>query len=148
MTQPKPESGWENPDHHPDLAKRPRPMFGPDGKPVAKLPEPEPLTPAEVAMFAAMEAGAPAAQAVATGVIVGEQGMATGGIVKAGNGMALLDGQGRIGCVVSMDPAEAIVRMREGQAARIRELATRALDNPSPASWAVALDEILRELEA
>jgi hypothetical protein len=135
MTQPKPESGWENPDHHPDSTKR-RPMFDADGKPVTELPEPEPLTPAEVAMFAAMEAGAPAAQAVATGVLVGQQGM------------ALLDDRGRIASVVSMDPAEAIVQMRESQAARIRELATRALDNPSPASWAVALDEILRELTA
>ena len=136
MTAQQPaESGWENPDQHPDSTKV-RPMFDPHGKMVNRAPEPEPLTAAEVAMFAAMEAGTTEAQAVATGVRVGQQGM------------ALLDSQGRIGAVVSMDPAEAIVRMREGQAARIRELATRALDNPSPASWAVALDEILRELQA
>jgi hypothetical protein len=120
MTQPKPESGWENPDHHPD-SKKARPMFGPDGRPVDKLPEPEPLTQAELAMFAAMEAGAPVAVAVAAGVIAGEQDLATGG---------------------------PVYMMPTGKAARIRELAVSALENPRPASWAVALGEIVRELDA
>jgi hypothetical protein len=123
MTQPQPQSGWENPDHHPD-SKKARPMFGPDGKPVDKLPEPEPLTQAELAMFAAMEAGASEAQSVATGVFVGGQ---------LASVTAVHDGD-RAPCIV--------------KAARVRELATKALDNPSPASWAVALAEIVRELDA
>lgn len=137
MTQPKPESGWENPDHHPDSTKR-RPMFDLDGKPVTELPEPEPLTPAEVAMFAAMDAGGRPPQELT---------------IRSTKGMALLDNQGRIGAVVSMDvPSRDInvnpVPLPVSTRSRIQELATRALDNPSPASWAVALDEILRELEA
>jgi hypothetical protein len=136
MTQPKPESGWENPDHHPD-SKKARPMFGPDGKPVDKLPEPEPLTQAELAMFAAMEAGASQAQAVATGVIVGEQDLATGGIIR-----------GSLASIMSGTKINAGMMTPIGKATRIRELATKALDNPSPASWAVALAEIVRELDA
>lgn len=135
------ESGWENPDQHPDLTKRARPMFGPDGEPVASVPEPEPLTPAERAMFAALEAGTTQAQAVATGAIVGEATenqeqiveLARGGVIKAGT-------------VVDMDLMIPMAEM--AKAARIRELATSALDNPSPAAWAVALTEIVRELDA
>jgi hypothetical protein len=60
MTAQEPEgfeSGWENPDHHPDLARRARPMFDAKGNAVKEPPEPEPLTAAERAMFAAMESG-------------------------------------------------------------------------------------------
>jgi hypothetical protein len=53
------ESGWENLDGHPDITKRPRPMFDAAGNPVTSIPEPEPLTAAERAMFDAMEAGRP-----------------------------------------------------------------------------------------
>jgi hypothetical protein len=75
MTSQEPagfESGWENPDHHPDLAKRARPMFDAKGRAVETPPEPEPLTAAERAMFAAMEDGGPVSGPAA--VVVGERG--------------------------------------------------------------------------
>lgn len=36
------ESGWENPDNHPSIAERPRPMFDTDGRPTDHAPPPEP----------------------------------------------------------------------------------------------------------
>lgn len=118
-----PASGWENPDGHKGIEKRARPMFDTAGNAVDSAPPAEDLTPAERAMFAAVEAGADQATAVATGVIVGESGPEM------------------------IDP-EMIGRLRRARDSRIRELATTALDNPMPAAWALALGEILRELES
>lgn len=124
------ESGWENPDHHPSLEQRARPMFDKDGKPVDAAPEPEPLTAAELAMF----------EAVATGVIVGEATERRGWSIGPDYPVGIKAGE-----VVTAEKMNAAI---EARMARIRELATRALDNPSPAAWAVALTEILRELDA
>lgn len=153
------ESGWENLDHHPDLTQRPRPMFDPKGNPVEAAPEPEPLTAAEQAMFAAVEAGVDPAAAVATGVIVGEAEekrekiieLARGGMTKGPIPHPMDSFPHTIPGLRSDTPIkiENMNPIREGgSSARIRELATRALDNPSPAAWAVALSEILRELDA
>jgi hypothetical protein len=117
MTQSIPESGWENPDHHPDLTKRARPMFGPDGKPTDKAPEPEPLTPAERALF--------------------------GAAVVNGNGQVASVTAGTIMSAAGMTPMADRAKVT-----RARSLAAEALENPSPAAWAVALTEIVRELDA
>jgi hypothetical protein len=115
MTQPIPESGWENPDHHPDLTQRARPMFGPDGKPVTKAPEPVPLTPAERAVFVS----------------------------------AVVDSNGRVASVTAGARVAPLMEARLlGTVTRVRSLAADALENPSPAAWAVALAEIVRELDA
>lgn len=135
------ESGWENLDHHPDLTQRPRPMFDAKGNPVETAPEPEPLTAAEEAMFAAVEAGVDPAAAVATGVIVGQDEEKRAKIVELARGGVI-----KSGTVVDLDLMIPMAEM--AKAAKIRELATTALDSPSPAAWAVALAEILRELDA
>lgn len=157
MTQP--QEGWENPDHHPSLNQRPRPMFDPGGKPVTRAPEPEPLTPAELAMFEAAEDMSVVKQG-------GEDSpLSPGGIIH-GPRPTLLEVRPEAG---NWDPEAARERILEAtrtqrvtvlpntisaavtvpaKLARIRELATKALDNPSPAQWAVALSEILRELDS
>lgn len=132
------ESGWENLDRHPDLSQRPRPMFDPKGNPVEAAPEPEPLTAAEQAMFVAVEAGVDPGTPVVhgpTGVIVGESAARTAALYGVPAGTVVT--------AASMTPGTELRK-----AVKIRELATRALDNPSPAAWAVALSEILRELDA
>lgn len=140
MTNQQFESGWENPDHHPGLEKRARPMFDKDGNPVTSVPEPEPLTPAERAMFEAVDISR---EGAAERPVIPHpmdsfphtinRPLATGGPVKS---TPILVGE------------QGPERIEPRRIALIRELATRALDNPSPASWAVALDEIIRELDA
>src|SRR5687768_16714462 len=116
MSKQQPSSGWENPDGHPSVQQVGRPMFDADGKPVTSLPEPEPLTPAERAMFAAMERGqeAPELEIVRPAPVA----------VPANWDARLLASMGKI-----------------------KLLALAALESPSPAAWAVALDEISKECE-
>lgn len=134
----RPTSGWENPDGHKGIERRPRPMFDAAGNAVDSAPEPEPLTPAERAMFAAVEAGADRATAVATGLVAGE----------LADHLKALDAETARESVIDA-PVRKITDLRSARwHARITELATTALDNPMPAAWAVALGEILRELDA
>lgn len=156
------ESGWENLDHHPDITQRPRPMFDAKGNPVETAPEPEPLTAAERAMFAAVEAGVEPGRAVATGVDEAEAKrakiveLARGGVTKEPLPHPMDSFAHTIPSLRSDTPIKiervtpvTMTPMTEShKAVKIRELATAALDSPSPAAWAVALSEILRELDA
>jgi hypothetical protein len=63
------KSGWENLDNHKPTEARP--MFGPDGvTPVTAPPVADDLTPAERAMFAALESGGPVSAGAA--VVLGD----------------------------------------------------------------------------
>jgi hypothetical protein len=113
MTQP--ESGWENPDQHPDLTQRPRPMFDARGKAVTQAPPPDPAPELEhMGLFGEPRTGKGERPSIAPGT------------------------------VVSVDLMTPLDRPLDGRLAEIHALALAALEDASPANWAVALDRIVK----
>jgi hypothetical protein len=119
-------SGWENPDGHKSIQQRGRPMFDPDGRPVTSAPEPEPLTPAERAMFGGQ------GPAEAAGYAPGPSEVT----VTADYAVPHLshDVQGTI---------MSEVKRQDAVLTEVHSIAVKALEAPSPAAWAVALDRIV-----
>jgi hypothetical protein len=111
MTQP--ESGWENPDQHPDLTQRPRPMFDARGRAVTQAPPPDPAPELErMGLFG---------QPIVTGDVV---------VTEA------ID--------VPLRSLETEAMRQDAKLAEIHALALAALEDASPANWAVALDRIVK----
>jgi hypothetical protein len=108
-------SGWENPDGHKSIQQRGRPMFDPDGRPVTSAPEPEPLTPAERAMFGGQDVRPV--------------------IDPTAHQVPVLSHEVHVAATEAMTMGAKLDQ--------IHALAAAALDNPSPAAWAVALDRIV-----
>lgn len=112
MTQQQYESGWENPDQHPDLEQRQRPMYDAQGRQVDTAPPPDPAPELDrMGLF-----GEPL-----TGKILEQVG---------------------VGTTVKIELTDD-ARARARRLAEIRALALAALEDASPAGWAVALDRIV-----
>lgn len=121
MTQQQYESGWENPDQHPDLAQRQRPMFDAQGRQVDTAPPPDPAPELDrMGLFGEPLMNVPD---VLTDVTVGEGKTAGVPLVK----------------IELTDDAHAQAR----RLAEIRSVAEAGLNDASPAGWAVALDRIV-----
>jgi hypothetical protein len=134
-------SGWENPDKHEPMAERPRPMFDEQGKPVSEAP-PAPeveqaleeldniVRPGDVAarMRRATAEGGP------TDFLQSRPGGIAGRIVTTGEAAPL---------ALMLSTGEKVRPLdHQRQLAEIRKLALDALEDASPAGWAVALDKI------
>lgn len=144
---PRFASGWENPDHHPDLNERPRPMYDGDGRPVTQAPPPDPAPEldrmglhGEPVDQVVRPGDAPETMVMSTTAGTGATNpdraqairslLSRGGPVGPGAGVHLLAGEK----VQPLDHAR--------QLAAIRKVAQDALDSDKPARWAAALDKI------
>lgn len=125
MTKQQYESGWENPDHHPDLQQRQRPMFDAQGRQVDTAPPPDPAPELDrMGLF-----GEP---------LIGQVGEGK----TAGVPLVFPDARGTM---LPRHPNNAANgdEIQPDALAEIRAVAEAALNDASPAGWAVALDRIV-----
>lgn len=121
MAQQKYESGWGNPDNHPPITAVSRPMFDPEGNPTDHAPEPEPAP--ELDAF-----------------------LRPGDVQPSVQPLRLVPPAPEREHAEIMDDF-LLLEAARGKITKIRSLASHAVESPSPAAWAVALDEIMKEID-
>lgn len=110
-------SGWENPDRHEPLSERPRPMYDEKGNPVTEAPPPVPEPGTELEDFLRP------------------------GDIQPAAGHTWHEHAERDRADVSVGALRAELSLKR----RVLAIVEPALDDPSPAGWAVALEKV-REL--
>lgn len=129
-------SGWENPDHHEPASARPRPMFDEQGNPVTEAPPAQPEPEMDEIMRQPVHVQPRAVPWNAPEMGHPELLDRLDEILRPGD---IQPSEGRMVSVPMSYLSESSFKRQ------LLAIVEPALDNPSPAGWAVALEKV-REL--